>query len=542
MLRFRSCMMRRGLYAVGIVLLMIVAGGRVSAAMQLTTSEVIRRYPRHTWPWGGGIRIGNVIYQNARYLNAYGDLVYRGSRYCSGQGGLRRGGEYVWLIEEDANDIASTIRIWGVCADGQRGPWAGSLRSANNVALGNNQHNQVSASSIGNNRETSEANVPLEIVDFSASKMEGRPGERITLRWSVRGVPSGSGSFVVLGGSALSSRYVDATGQVEVTLPQDGTTAVYMLVARRGQERQERRLSIRVNRESTSDSEPLEIVDFSASKMEGRPGEKITLRWSVRGVPSGSGSFVVLGGSALSSRYVDATGQVEVTLPQDGTTAVYMLVARRGQERQERRLSIRVNRESTSDSEPLEIVDFSASKMEGRPGEKITLRWSVRGFSPGSNNFVTIIGDGLRRQYVGSTGEVEVTVPQNASSSVAYLLSAQRGEQWQEKRLFIRVIESPNPEPLEIVDFSASKAEVRPGEKITLRWSVRGFSPGSGNFVAIGGSGLSPRFVGSTGEVEVTVPQDASSSVVYLLSAQRGGQRQDKRLFIRVSQSSVPNP
>lgn len=107
-----SLLLGLGIGSIGLV---GVESGYSQVMQRLTTSGILSRYPGHSL--GNPITLNGQSYNDASYLNAYGDIVY--SYYCPGVGGARKDGEYVWnVVEQRYNPGYSIINISGQCANG----------------------------------------------------------------------------------------------------------------------------------------------------------------------------------------------------------------------------------------------------------------------------------------------------------------------------------------------------------------------------------------------------------------------------------------
>ncbi len=153
---------------------------------------------------------------------------------------------------------------------------------------------------------------PPKILSFTATDLNPRPAQPVTLRWEVR-----DATRVLLDGSRVSS-----AGSRSVS-PQ--VSATYSLVAESKTGRDERTLTLNV---LPPEPKP-KILSFTATDLNPRPAQPVTLKWEVR-----DATRVLLDGSPVSS-----AGSRSVS-PQ--VSATYSLVAESKTGRDERTLTLNV--------------------------------------------------------------------------------------------------------------------------------------------------------------------------------------------------------
>ena len=197
------------LSVISISSIILVSGmGRVYAQVrrQMTMREILSTYPYHR---AGTVTLNGQTYQNASYLDVYGDLVY--PYFCSNVGGNKRNGEYLWDVDETIINYQpraySLVSIQGRCADNSRTINAGRIAGF-----------------------ADQVNEGPKISLFEASRDTIQLGETVQLTWSMDNIRViGNFTLALLVGGELGNLRIPASGQMTVRPPRRGVIT-YVLV------------------------------------------------------------------------------------------------------------------------------------------------------------------------------------------------------------------------------------------------------------------------------------------------------------------------
>jgi hypothetical protein len=194
---------------------------------------------------------------------------------------------------------------------------------------------------------------------------------------------------------------------------------------------------------------------LTAEPREVRPGDSVLLAWTCPQVPQ---IRLEPGGMVLPGRF-------QVTVRPAYTTAYRIFDARPGSP-ELGRVEVRVT-PGLPLGEPARICAFEASAKAVLPGDPVVLKWECAGSAK-----VRLEPGGLELD-----GKSEVTV--TPLENTRYTITANNAAGGQSRTVEVAVLGRRDPASLlpttaHVCTFEASKAQVKPGEQVDLRWVCQG--------------------------------------------------------------------
>jgi hypothetical protein len=193
------------------------------------------------------------------------------------------------------------------------------------------------------------------------------------------------------------------------------------------------------------------ITRFTAAPETITAGESSTLSWDVAGT-----SPIAL---AIDQGVGDVSGQTSVIVSPTATTT-YTLTATNSVGSDSKQVTVTVVPHPVAPT----IARFSAEPSTIAAGESATLSWDVAGTSPIALAIDQGVGD--------VSGQTSVIVSPTATTT--YTLTATNSVGSDSKQVTVTVLQ---PQPPDIMSFTAAPSAITAGESSTLSWDVTGTAP-----------------------------------------------------------------
>jgi hypothetical protein len=311
----------------------------------------------------------------------------------------------------------------------------------------------------------------VQVVAFNVTPASALPGQTVTIRWEVRGA---QGATINLTSANNVYRQTFAnlppSGSLNYSIPQPLVGPIPPTINLELIPLPD--TGVRATTVLALGSTPVEVVTFRVNPNTAQPGQTVTISWETRGTTA-----VALNLSSPDGVYrtsfanLPPTGNINYTVPEVFAGGVPSFVRIELATTPSTGFTPAISLTLQGAPQP-EIVAFTSSSANARPGDTVSLNWEVRN-AQGVNIQVTDpLGTyNTTLSNLAATGGTPFVIPQvfagGVPASLTFTLSPVP-DNGQRRAVTVTL----TPSTPQIVSFTIDAQSAAPGQLVTLNWNV----------------------------------------------------------------------